>query len=190
MTVPPETAGSEGRQFHLGDLLSITDGHLVSPDGIDGVYRIIDFVTGESNMTHMLLVRSKPVELWLIQRHPWLDEITVPGDLRRDTKEASQQAVNEWLAPIIAKYGEYHEVDAMPEGWLAERDPIDELVKMVGPERVIPVVFDEAPAPDQSASEQVRIDVKGVAAAASDLQAALLATFPEIADEIRRGERS
>ncbi len=124
------------KTFHIGDLITVVDGHLVSPDHIGGVYNVIDFVTGQAHMTHQLPRAALEVTPWLLKQHPWLADITVPDSL------GTEAAVKEWLAPVIERYGERHAVEPMPSGAYVGREPIAELVEMVGPERVIPVVID------------------------------------------------
>jgi hypothetical protein len=43
-----------GRTFDLGDVLSITTGRLVSQRGMDGIYDVLNFMTGDDLMTHQL----------------------------------------------------------------------------------------------------------------------------------------
>lgn len=119
--------------FHLGDLLSVTDGHLVSPDHIDGVYRILDFVTGEAHMTHQLPRGAKVVKPWLLEQHPWLEDIPVPDDMN------SKDEVMSWLALMTAKFGEFHEVAPMPFGMYVGREPIAELRQLAPHARIIEV---------------------------------------------------
>jgi hypothetical protein len=40
------------REFHLGDVLSITTGVLVSPRRMEGVSDILEFMTGSDLFTH------------------------------------------------------------------------------------------------------------------------------------------
>lgn len=42
------------REFHLGDVLSITTGRLVSPSVMDGMYAICEHLAGEAVWTHQL----------------------------------------------------------------------------------------------------------------------------------------
>lgn len=42
------------REFHIGDILSITTERLVSPRLIEGVYDILNYMTGDNLMTHQL----------------------------------------------------------------------------------------------------------------------------------------
>lgn len=120
-------------RFHLGDLLSVTDGRLVSPDHIHGVCRILDFVTGEAHMTHQLPRGAKVVKPWLLEQHPWLEDIPVPDGLN------SKDAVMSWLAPVTAKFGEFHEVEPMPFGLYVGREPIAELREMAPNAEIIVV---------------------------------------------------
>lgn len=116
-----------GKQFHLGDLLSITDGHLVSPRHMDGVYDIVDFVTGQLHFTHQLCRGAEVVKPWLLEQHPWLASIEVPDDLN------SKETVLGWLAGAVERHGEYHEVNPMPFGMYVGREAIAELREMIPP---------------------------------------------------------
>jgi len=49
-----EQAEDGSRRFHIGDVLSITTGRLVSPRGIDGVYDILGYMTDDSPYTTQL----------------------------------------------------------------------------------------------------------------------------------------
>lgn len=128
--------------FHLGDVLSITTGRLVSPDLIAGVYRILDHMTGDELMTHVLPRASEACGPALLAQHPQLAEIVPPE--RFDGKEH----VFRWLAEQVAVYGERLEVAPLPAGSWERRDPIQELVERVGPENVTAVVVSGSPAPD------------------------------------------
>lgn len=122
---------SESQTFHIGDLISITDGHLVSPSHMDGIYRIIDYVTGIPHFTHQLPRAVEVVRPWLLEQHSWLNEITVPDGLN------GKDGVANWLAPVAAQYGEFHDVKPLPFGAYVGREPIAEADEMVGKDRVI-----------------------------------------------------
>lgn len=126
---------NKARRFHLGDLLSVTDGKLVSPDHIDGVYNLVDFVTGQQHMTHQLPRAADVVKPWLLEQHPWLADIVVPAGL------GSKEAVMSWLATATGVVGSFHEVTAMPFGMYVGRDPMLEAEEMVGQDRVLRVSF-------------------------------------------------
>ncbi len=42
------------QRFHLGDVLSMTTGKLLSPSLMDGIYRIAQHLAGEPVWTHQL----------------------------------------------------------------------------------------------------------------------------------------
>jgi hypothetical protein len=121
------------RQFHLGDLLSITDGRLVSPRHIDGVYDVVDYVTGQQHMTHQLPRAAEAIRPWLLRQHPWLADVVIPGTLD------SQATVTAWLAEVTPALGECHEVRAMPLGMYVGREPISELREMAPHAQIIGV---------------------------------------------------
>lgn len=124
------------KSFHLGDLLSVTTERLVSPDHMNGVYRVVDFVTGVEHLTHQLPRAVRVVAPWLLEQHPWLSDIPVPDGLN------GKDAVVSWLALVAAKFGEFHEVAPMPFGMYVGREPIAEL-RELAPNAEIIVVRDD-----------------------------------------------
>jgi hypothetical protein len=133
------------KTFHIGDLITVVTGRLVSPNHIGGVYEVCDHVTGEAHMTHQLPRASKTVTPWLIDQHPWLADITVPDfDIPEDApREAAERIVAEWLSGPAAHYGEHHEVKAMPFGMYVGQEPITELQEMAPHAQIITVEVDE-----------------------------------------------
>ena len=126
------------QSFHLGDLLSITDGHLVSPKHIGGVYKVVDFVTGKAHMTHQLMRAADVVKPWLLQQHPWLAKITVPDNL------GSEETVLTWLVGATKRWGANHNVEAMPFGMYVGRDPLAE-ARELAPNATIIAVDEDGP---------------------------------------------
>lgn len=125
------------KQFHLGDLLSITTHYLVSPDGISGVYRIVDFVTGQQHMTHQLGRAADVITPVLLEQHPWLAEIVVPAD-----ELQGEEAWMSWLAGQVERYGAMHDVEPMPFGAYVGREPIAELREMAPHAQIIELETD------------------------------------------------
>lgn len=62
----------ETKLFHLGDVLSITDGRMMSPRHMDGIYDILSFMTGDSLFTHQLPRAMKECQPFLLKQHPQL----------------------------------------------------------------------------------------------------------------------
>ena len=133
-----ESTDFQPREFDLGDILSITTGKLVSPRHIEGVYDILNYMTGDSLFTHQLPRAMDECQEPLFVQHPELRTVNVPESF------AAKESVEVWL--ILAKdlYGETLPVWPLGTAGVGThvfRDPIAELVEMVGPERVIPVVI-------------------------------------------------
>lgn len=61
------------KEFHLGDVLSITTGYLVSPRHMDGIYDILSFMMGRRLWTHELPEASGICKPYLLEQFPYLD---------------------------------------------------------------------------------------------------------------------
>lgn len=98
------------KDFHLGDVLTIITHRLVSPNGIGGVRKLLDFMIGDYISIVCAMERCKP---YLLEQFPqftssvidnMIDEINVISEMSGEGEE--QKLVNEWLARQVAKYGE------------------------------------------------------------------------------------
>ncbi|MEU0515611.1 hypothetical protein [Amycolatopsis sp. NPDC006125] len=125
----------ETERFHLGHLLSITTGVMLSPDGVGGIYRIIDHTTGQPHMTHQLPRAAEEIAPYLTEQHPWLAEITCGGF----DNEADYHG---WMDEQVARYGEWHAVTPMPPGQYVGRNPLEELREMAPG---VPIIAVEMP---------------------------------------------
>jgi hypothetical protein len=125
------------REFHLGDILTITTDRLVSPDGIAGAYNILNYMLDDNLFTHQLPRASEECKPFLLQQYPHLAEIVVPD------KFENEADVWKWLNTQVAKYGERLPVRQVPEP--NHQNPIEELSDMVGPERILVVGVDDEP---------------------------------------------
>lgn len=91
------------RDFDLGDILSVTDGALVSTRHMDGVYDLLGFMTGGPITTIGLMWASTPCAKALLEQHPDLVNVRTPEwDRSGDVKFQ----VEAWLASVKIKYGE------------------------------------------------------------------------------------
>ncbi len=123
------------RDFPLADILSITTGRLLSHDHIDGVYRILNHLTGDNLMTHQLPRAADTCAPALIEQHPFLTDLQPPaGDVPLEQLLA-------WLAQAERDHG--YTLPVTPLAAWEHRNPIAELVDMIGPDRVVTVVIDE-----------------------------------------------
>jgi hypothetical protein len=119
------------RRFDLGDILSITDGRLVSPRHIEGVYDILNWMTGDNLFTHQLPRASRECKGPLLAQHPQLANVEFP-----DSFHGSMDAVLAWLDGQKLIYGATLPVAPLAKGQHEQRDPIEEACDIIGTERV------------------------------------------------------
>ncbi len=127
----------EYRNFHIGDILSITTGRLVSPRLIEGVYDILDYMTGDELMTHQLPRAAEECAPSLREQHPDLADVDVPE------KFAGKEHVDRWLGDLVLQHGETRTVRPLDAGEHRVMDPIVELSEMLGGSEKIVVVQPE-----------------------------------------------
>ena len=122
------------KQFHIGDVLSITTGHLVSPRGMEGIYDILNFMTGDNLFTHQLPRASEECKPYLLAQHPQIKDVDASGVTHVNWQR--------WLDQQVARFGEKLSVHPIPEGQHKFRNPLDEAVEMMGgTDKVIPVII-------------------------------------------------
>ena len=123
------------RDFHIGDVLSVTTGKLVSPRHVDGLYDLLGYMTGERLMTHQLPRASDECRPEILRQHPDLERVEVPDTVKDEATCLS------WLLGISLLTGETRTIE--PLIGHVGRDPIEEACDLVGAEKVF--VFPEAP---------------------------------------------
>lgn len=119
------------RDFHITDILTITTGNLVSNRHMDGVYDLLNFMTGGSIYTHQIPRVMRECEPALKRQHPHLTDADTSGI----TPENLAARTEEW----IAAYGETLPVAPLAPGQHEEIDPISELAEKVHPDRIMVV---------------------------------------------------
>jgi hypothetical protein len=117
------------RNFDISDVLSITTGKLVSTRHVDGVYDILNHMTGDNLFTHALPRASRACAPVLLDQHPQLKEV--------DAADVNTENWQPWLAAQRARYGDSFDVTPLAE-W-RHKHPITEAIEMMGPDRVIQV---------------------------------------------------
>jgi hypothetical protein len=131
-----EVRTPQAKVFHLGDVLSIITGRLVSPRYLDGVYDILSFMIGDSVYTHQIPQAIKECRPYLLIQFPQLAEI--------DTSDVNIENRATWLTEKVARYGEEFEVKSLPNNVYWFKSPIAEAVETVGAEKVVVVEIDRA----------------------------------------------
>jgi hypothetical protein len=118
------------RDFDLGDILSVTTGRLVSLDGIGGVYKILDYMTGESLFTHQLPRVSDEAKPVILKLHPKLAEIDSEADI-------TPANCRQWLADQKKIYGDRLPVPKLNADQHERIDPLSELAEKIHPDKII-----------------------------------------------------
>lgn len=116
-----EQAVTETRDFHIGDILSVTTGRLVSPRHISGVYDILGWMVSEDLMTHQLPRVSDECAPDLRRQHPDLAAVVVPEDVR------DEASVMSWLSAQVSAFGETRPVAKLAPEDHTPIGPITEL---------------------------------------------------------------
>lgn len=129
---------NETRQFHLGDILSITTGRLVSPNRIKGVRNIVNYMCRDSFSTYQLSRASKECEPYLLEAFPHFADI--------DIRFVNVDNWEDWLGELVILCGEFHAVRPIHQEDHEVIDPLEELASMVDESKIM--VVDVAEEPD------------------------------------------
>jgi len=138
--------------FHISDLLSVTTGRLVSSRHMDGIYEILNFLTGDNLFTHQLPRAMDECKPWLRSTFPTLMEDS-PGmperladmDLRikavPQDREHIAIVIRDWVQDlrIALKLPEMLPVYELGADMHTHIDPLEEARSMFGNEKVIAV---------------------------------------------------
>lgn len=126
--------------FHLGDILSVITGRLLSPRGMEGVYDILNYMIGYNLFSHQLPRAERDCCPELLKQHPALADAIPPDNFRDDAH------VKDWLSEMVSLYGDTLSVEPVPVGAHAEIDPLAELSAMTeGHKPIIAVVLGGTP---------------------------------------------
>lgn len=115
------------RRFPLDDILSVTTGRLLSRRHMDGLYDLLNYMTGHDLFTHQLGRAADACAPALLAQHPQLADVQPPEGL--DTADLMA-----WLVEQERTHGETLPVAPLPPS--EPVNPIEELCDMVGPEKV------------------------------------------------------
>lgn len=133
MTASTSKGEDVTKQFHIGDVLSITTGILVSRDLIGGVYKILNWMTGENLYTHQLpRVRHEAAPV-LLEKYPAL------AKAQAEAEAVTPDSINNFLAKMEARYGKTLAVPKLNVDQHERIDPMSELAERVHPDKIIVV---------------------------------------------------
>jgi len=138
--------------FHIGDVLSVTTGRLVSSRHMEGIYELLNFLTGDNLFTHQLPRAMRECEPWLKTQYPQLmadsPDMAVSIEVLKgnltstpQNKEAIGRACAAWVEGVRRKFElpEMLPIHEMGANMHTHIDPIEEAEAMVGKDKVIAV---------------------------------------------------
>lgn len=124
------------KSFHLGDILSITTGFLVSSEHMSGIHKILDFMSGEQLFSHQLPRVSEEACPVLLRQHPQLSNVVTPD------KFQGEEHVLKWLEEQVKIYGLHLTISPMTSTEHKRMEPMSELAGMVGQSKIIAIDVD------------------------------------------------
>jgi hypothetical protein len=87
------------KSFHLGDILSVTTGRLVSQRLFDGPWDLCSWMTGENLFNHQLIRAVPPCGQELLRQHPQLVGAELPDEFDGEAH------VRAWLDEQVTRFG-------------------------------------------------------------------------------------
>lgn len=109
------------RHFTLAQILNVTTGILCTKIG--DVYELLDFMTGDSLMTHQLGRGSDQVRPYIFNRHPQLRGITADMVSGKEYKSKVEK--------LVKVYGNDFGLYPIADGEYVGQEPMSELVNMI-----------------------------------------------------------
>lgn len=151
------------QKFHIADILSVTTGVLLClPEfvegrkyPVDGLYDILNYMSGESLQTVALGRTSDEAKPYLERQFPWTKDIRIPDFTKGTNGQAAiTAAVRTFVQAMAAKYGEWHNVIPMNENDHEVLDPLEDVRRIdptKGPDNVLKIDLtqedDDPPSP-------------------------------------------
>jgi hypothetical protein len=138
------------KMFHISDVLSVTTGRLVSSRHMEGIYDILNFLTGDNLYTHQLPRAFRECAPWMRTQFPdimedsqiivrLLPELDAEIAKAAGNKPSVDLACSQWVESVrlAAHLPETLPVYEMGAEMHTRIDPIEEAKAMVGDKRVI-----------------------------------------------------
>ncbi len=96
------------KKFHLGDILSVTTGVLVSPHGGNGLRRIMEYMCNRSfkSSDEMTMLKKKCTKS-ILKQYPTLKKV--------DAERVSETNWERWLGEQTGKYGSFKKIKKLNE---------------------------------------------------------------------------
>lgn len=127
------------KQFHVGDLLSVTTGRIVARRHVDALYDLLGHMTGDSPFTHQLPRFGDECKPWLYRWFPELESVDdgILGDMI--DIHGPEKGCETWVDAMVSSRGirEWYDVPQIPKDDHSRRCPIEELRQMAPDAQII-----------------------------------------------------
>jgi hypothetical protein len=122
------------KKFHITQLLSVYTGILFQTPGteypIEGVYEILDYMTGEELQTVALPRASKKAKPYLERQFPWLASLNYKSEYTNEELDIIIKAQKTFTNNQINQHGEWFDVISMFEGDHEVLDPYEDIYRI------------------------------------------------------------
>jgi hypothetical protein len=138
------------RYFHLGDVLSVATGRVLSRGYTKGFRAIVEHM-GQQPCDHdsAFLAMYPECKLWLLQQYPQFGEVKMIiylADLDKQLDQVPENSVDvkreivfAWVDNLIFDFGERFLVNPIPEQHRPKIDVVIEAELLIGPGRVLSI---------------------------------------------------
>ena len=140
--------------FHISDVLSVTTGRLLSTRHMEGMYDVLNFLTGDNLFTHQIPRAMRECQPWLEAQFPQLYGAEMQTLLLALDASIQKLWSSEDPGPTCAAWvGSVRETFQLPEiltvyemgaDMHTHIDPVEEARAMVGDDKVLTVGAPEA----------------------------------------------
>ena len=121
------------KEFPAGAVLSVVIDRLVSENHIEGVYEVLNWMSGESLYTHQLPRVGAEAKPLILALHPEL------VDAVDEANRVDGENWRDWLGIWKLRYGDMITVPKMTIAEHERIDPLSELAEKVHPDKIIVV---------------------------------------------------
>lgn len=116
------------KDFPTDEVLSVVTGRLVSD--VDGIYRVLNYVTGEELFTHQLPRVADEATPVILKCHPELQQAC------DEAKQVTPENYEQWRTTWLKRYGATISVPRLSHDEHERIDPISELAEKTSPNKL------------------------------------------------------
>jgi D-mannonate dehydratase len=120
------------KEFHIGDILSVTTGKALSPHLMDGLTEILEYMVREELQIYQMGPAARECTPYLLAEMPWLADIS--------TEDVDHHNIKEWLERVVSLYGEFHVVRPIHPEDHDHVSLIEGVQRMAGSKKVVEIL--------------------------------------------------